>query len=374
MQLSRIELKNFRNYEDTAVDFDDKKNFITGDNAQGKTNLLEAIYYLSRAKTFRRSNDSQLIRFGCDFFLIKGTVQNKKGQLNIAFYYNEVQGNKILQVNGEKRERLNSIADQLQTVLYSPDDLWLIKGGPAYRRRYFNDIISKISSRYTYDLVRYEKTLQQRNNILKKLRETGTNSNSKQLELWTVPLVQYGSRILRKRVEVLEQLKPLIRLISRRITGEKDEVSIKYYSSITGTLWDKVEKEKIEEIFTEKLAKVEKEEIKKGFSVVGPHRDDVYLLVNGRDLKVYGSQGQYRTAILALKLAEVEFLKGQLGEYPLLLLDDVFSELDQRRRSFLIEEIMGNLQIFITGTDLSKAELKGCSGKWFQVTRIGQIA
>ena len=356
MYLEKLCLSNYRNYTSLINDFSAQINVLKGANAQGKTNILEAIYYLAIGRAYRSIREDQLIKWGHNRFLIRGQVRNKAGQINLEVnFQNQQQAGvfplpkvkKEIKVNGIKIRRMTDFLGNLTAVLFAPENLNIIKGAPMERRKLLDNDISQVSPGYYLKLQQYNQILKQRNHLLRKIAES--RRGLEDLEIWDLQLKNVGESIIQKRLKVLEKLTPLTRLMQRKITGGKESLEFKYFFN---RKWEVKNGYDISDLFTQEIKRVRKEELIRGQTLWGPHRDDFLLTVNGINLKLYGSQGQNRTAVLAIKLAELEFFKGESGEYPLLLLDDVLSELDQERREHLLNIIQGKvIQCFITTTE-----------------------
>lgn len=342
--IKEITLQNFRNYNTLKTQFSPKINIFIGDNAQGKTNLLEAIYFLATGKSHRAFVDKELIRWESSWFFIKGQFQKNERDRSIEIYYDG--SRKQIKVN-KRKIKIGELVGQINVVMFSPEDLQLVKGSPGGRRRFIDLEISQIDGQYYYSLLQYQKILQQRNNLLKEI--AFDKSKVSLLPIWNMQLVETGTKIIEKRLEALRKLNILASLMERKITSGIENLNLTYMHSLTPLNNDL--NMNIKEVFEMELKKKEKEEIQRKLTLCGPHRDDFLFSVNGIDLRKYGSQGQQRTAILALKLAELEYMKSETGEYPLLLLDDVMSELDSSRQQHLVETIKHRVQTFITATD-----------------------
>lgn len=346
MLIKNIQLKNFRNLQiPTQLDWSSNVNILVGNNAQGKSNLLEAIYFLSTGKSFRTGNDAELIHWNKSRAYLKATLYNKHHQFQLESNLFK-QSHKEFLLNQNKVSKIQEATKYFTTVLFAPEDLSLVKGGPAERRKFLNNEISQVSVRYADQLKKYRKILAHRNNNLK------NNIFGSQQEVWNEQLIKTGSYIIKRRLETVEKLKPLSRLLSRKITAGRENLEIQYLSTV-GTLDKSCSIQDIEVMFAEALQRTRNEEKLKRITLVGPHRDDLLIKVNGLNIRSFGSQGQQRTASLALKLAEIEFIKSETGEYPVLLLDDVFSELDNSRKKYLVNTVMDKIQTFITSTELS---------------------
>lgn len=348
MFLEQLSLYQFRNYCQLRQDFSSQVNIIIGPNAQGKTNLIEAIYYLAVFKTYRPAQDTQLIQTNKQAFAVSGSVQSKTGPCRIEVVYRSADGRpKEIKINGLKSQKISELFGNLTVVMFAPEDLSIIKGTPADRRKLLDNDISQACPSYYSKLQRYGRILIQRNHLLKKLSAQG--KTTPELTVWNEQLLAASEEIIRKRIEVLEKLGPLTRLMQRRMTEGKENLEIMYLLNRKKEIR---KDDDIRGLLEEDIKERQAEEILRGMTLWGPHRDDLLFTLNGHDLKYYGSQGQHRTAVLSVKLAELEFFKAETGEYPVLLLDDVMSELDQARREQLVGAIQEkDIQCFITTTE-----------------------
>lgn len=346
MRVDEITLRHFRNYTAASIPFSPAVNLLVGENAQGKTNILEAIYLSALGTSHRGTDDRDMVAW-----------QEESGAVEVRFVSHGIEG--ILQValfkNRRRQIRLNGqpaklrdIIGTLNVVLFSPEDLWLIKGAPAIRRRFLDNEISQANPSYYRQLLRYQHILLQRNNLLKDIRERRAQSDY--LDVWDEQLAVLAAAVTAKRIDALKKLNMLANLMHRKITDGKEILALSYSVQKSDMAIPISEKEQAV-WFLARLNEMRQQDIARGSTGVGPHRDDLILSVNGQDLKVYGSQGQQRTGALALKLAELEFIKSETGEYPVLLLDDVMSELDASRREHLLAFIKNRIQTFITATD-----------------------
>jgi DNA replication and repair protein RecF len=346
MRVHAITLLNYRNYKNINLEFSKNINIFTGDNAQGKTNLLEAIYLCSVGRSHRTFDERELIMWDKDIALA-----------DIIFFRRDVENSlKIKLINNQNKEiilnsaNINSkeLVGSLTAVMFSPEDLLMIKGAPVLRRRFLDNEISQASRTYYRQLLNYNRILNQRNNLLKKIREK--KADKSMLETWNVQLIKSAVYIVLKRHEVIKKLTMIANLCHRKITSSKENLSIVYYlNEFEGKFIDDFDA--LSDWYHEKFKKNEDDDIFKGSTSIGPHRDDIIFLINGKNLKNFGSQGQQRTGVLALKLAELEFIKSETGEYPILLLDDIMSELDESRRNELLLFIKEKIQTFIATTD-----------------------
>ncbi|MCI1904179.1 MAG: DNA replication/repair protein RecF [Enterococcaceae bacterium] len=348
MRLNQLTLQNFRNYSELQLEFSPGLNLFLGPNAQGKTNLLEAINVLAMTKSHRTSQERSLIQWGKDFARVTGEVQkeNQKYQLEVLL---TKKGRKV-KVNHLEQRRLSDYIGHLNVILFSPEDLSLIKGGPANRRRFLDMEIGQTDVRYLYESVQYQKILRQRNHFLKQA-QAGKRADLLFLDVLSEQLAVAGAVMVVRRLAFLQQLGTLAEQIHTKVTGQKEELAFAYQSSL-GTALTGADQEAIKGMLLTQLKEKTPAELIRGTTLAGPHRDDFLFLINGQNVQTYGSQGQQRTAILSIKLAEIEWIKEQVGEYPILLLDDVMSELDHARQFQLLETIEGKVQTFLTTTEL----------------------
>lgn len=366
MKVEELVLRNFRNYQEAKINFSPMLNLLVGENAQGKTNVLEAIYCAALGTSHRTAEDSDMVNW-----------QEQSAAIELKFVSHEVEG--LLQIhlfaNRRRQMRLNSqpaklrdIIGTLNAVLFSPEDLWLIKGAPAVRRRFLDNEISQANRPYYNKLLRYQHSLLQRNNLLKNIRDCRAAAD--QLAVWDEQIAALAASVTAKRLEALKKLNMLANLMHRKLTSGREMLAIFYSLQKTEAQLPQTVAE-LNAWYQARLAENRQYDIARGSTSVGPHRDDLIFEVNGQDLRAYGSQGQQRTGALALKLAELEFIKSETGEYPILLLDDVMSELDSLRREQLFAFIKNKIQTFITATDATTFP-SGFSGQRFTV-RQGTI-
>ena len=355
MHIYTLHLRNYRNYCDLELKFDPNINVFLGQNAQGKTNIIEAVYYASLGRSHRTHTDTDLIRWEQPAALVQLGFTRLGVENKLEFQFSRSKRRRILLNDHPIRPK--DLVGSLNTVLFSPEDLFLIKGAPAQRRRFLDGEISQASPAYYHELAKYTKIITQRNNLLKKIRERKAGMDM--LELWDVQLVESAVKITLKRLEAVRKLNMLANLMQRRISGNLENLSISY--DIHGSQGNDVTND-LRSWYNKELASHREIDIIRGSTGRGPHLDDIILTVNGINLRSFGSQGQQRTGVLSLKLAELEFLRSETGEYPVLLLDDVMSELDASRRSQLMDFIFRErIQTMITATD----------GAYFPQERIG---
>lgn len=339
MHLRTLSLTNFRNYRTLSFSCDERSNLFLGANGQGKTNLLEAIYYLCIARSCRDALDKELIIFGEDFFQVKGDGVSSIGRdVELEIRYARYTGKRVL-INQQPQRNVSDLFGSMAAVVMSPDDRQLIQGNPGCRRRFLDIAIAQTSAVYLSTLQNYRRVVRQRNEALR-YHQAGVQKLPA-LDIWDTQLIHFGSRIIRKRQEVIAQLNAEARGLHYAISDAREELMMTYAPSFS---YDK----DVEKAFQMALAHAAREERARGSTVVGPHRDDITLSIDGVTLSTYGSQGQHKTAATAMKLAEARYLWKQLETPPLLLLDDIFAELDATRTARLIELLPAFGQVFIT--------------------------
>lgn len=345
MQINNLKLRNFRNYNSLNIEFKEAFNIIYGNNAQGKTNIIEAIFLCASGRSHRTSKDNELLKYGLDSFVIKLLLDKKNIKEEIEITYNS-EVRKRIRINEIPVKKIGDLMGHLNAVIFSPEDLLLIKQGPAERRRFADITLSQLRPSYFYDLQQYAKILYQRNTLLKSI--TFKKELEDTLDVWDRHLVKTGTRIMKARSNFVIKLDTLAKLRHYKLTNNEENLSLKYNPSFEYNIGS--HDMDMEDNFTKVLARNRGREIQKGTTIIGPHRDDIDIILNGESTKIYGSQGQQRTSVLSMKLAEIDLMKEESGDYPVLLLDDVLSELDDRRKEYLLESING-VQTFITCTD-----------------------
>lgn len=340
MKIKRIEIQNFRNYENLDLDIGEGINVFLGKNAQGKTNLLETIYFCGIGKSFRQVKDKEVINWKKDSAKIKLEIEKKFRKSQIELIFNK-EIKKIIKIDGISIKRTGEILGELPIVFFSPDELRLIKDSPEERRRFMNIDISQTNKRYFYLLGRYEKILANRNKLLKTTKEFEVLRNM--IDIWDRSLVEIAEKISKEREKFIKEIAPFAEMAHSYISNGKEKLEIRYKGYDPG-------KNDFKESMLKTLQKNLEKDYKLGYTTIGPHRDDLDIYLNDIEVKNFGSQGQQRTVALSLKLAELEIIKERTGEYPILLLDDVFSELDVERRNRLLK-FTRRTQTFITCTD-----------------------
>ncbi len=354
MKIQQLEIKNFRNYKNLRVMFDDKVNVFIGKNAQGKTNLLESIFYCCIGKSFKNCKDKELVNWNEEQASIKITTQKKYRDVKVEVFLNK-KTKKIIKINSIPIKKIGELIGEVNVVFFSPNELKLVKDSPEERRKFMDIDISQHNKRYFYQLSRYEKILANRNKLFK--ISNSMEALKETIDIWDRALVTSAKIIAFERKKFIEEILPYAKASHLFISGGKEELKLEYKSGC-GVELD----EKFEENFSKLLKKNLEKDFRVGYTTVGTHRDDIDIFLNGIEVKNFGSQGQQRTVALTLKLAELENMKEKCGEYPILMLDDVFSELDTERQARLLK-FVGRTQTFITCTDERKI-----NGKLFHIS------
>lgn len=338
MIVTKLELSNYRNYNSLKLELNSKVNILYGDNAQGKTNVLESMYICSTTKSHRGNKDTELINLSSNEGHIKlhFIKNNRENRIDIHLRKNKSKG---IAINGIPIKKASELFGVFNVILFSPEDLNIIKNGPSERRKFVDMELCQLDKIYVYNLMNYNKVLNQRNQLLKDiyfrpdLKET--------LDVWDMQLAEYGSKVIKRREEFIKEINEIIKPIHGELTGNKEEINIIYSKNCD------------EDILYNILTENRERDIKLKSTSIGPHRDDILFFNNGLNVKVYGSQGQKRTAALALKLAEIELVKRLINDTPVLLLDDVLSELDSNRQNHLLKRL-DNIQTIVTCTGLDE--------------------
>lgn len=340
--ISKIKLKNYRNYDNLELTLNSNLNIIIGDNAQGKTNILESIYVLALTKSFLTTSDKNLVKFNNEFCSIESTLDNlKKVKIVIT------DKTKKIIVNNKEVKKYSDYISTLKVIIFSPDNLKIVKDGPSARRKFLNTEISQLSNKYLCLLNRYNMLLKQRNDYLKK-NQVNNNCNFIYLSSINELLSDIAVEICYMRKDFIDDINKYISAIYREITND-DNMTVKYLPNID----IKDTKEETKNVYLDKLNQSFEKELKYGMTLYGIHRDDFIFCLNDLNLSLYGSQGQMKTAILSLKLAEIDVFQQLSVEKPILLLDDIFSELDLSKRNNLIKYLTNDIQIIMTTTDIN---------------------
>ena len=338
MFIKRLQMLNYRNYNVLDISLGPHVNVFMGDNAQGKTNILEGIYYCAFARSHRTSKDRELINWNSNNALLSITVGRERldKRIDISILKD---GKKAIQVNKIKIKKIGELFGNFNVVMFSPEDLKIIKDSPGVRRKFIDMELCQLNPKYYYNLVQYNKVLNERNSILR-----NRNINKDILDVYDMQLVEFGYNIIIDRLEYIQKLNKYSAKIHSDITSGKEKIEFKYISTIKDL-------ENIKENFYSLLEKNRSRDCERWITSIGPHRDDFTVLINDIDTKSYGSQGQQRTAVLTIKFSSLKIIKELTGEHPVLLLDDVLSELDFSRKRYILSTI-GDIQTIITCTGI----------------------
>ena len=370
MYIKRIELQDFRNYAKLEASFSEKVNIFIGNNAQGKTNLLEGVYMNAMARSFKTSKDKELIRFGREFCRVRITSFYDDDDHVTEIVINK-DGRKGVKLDGVRINRTSELLDRIFIIVFSPEEMKIVKDDPQKRRRSIDRELCQVKPGYFSDLSNYKKVLKQRNTYL---RESVIEPSI--LDIWDRELARYGAHIIVRRRQFIERIDKISREIHGRISGGRENLGLRYETSFDIPEEDGEKKESylshVEQAFYDMLVKRRKEDMENRSTGRGPHRDDLKISADDIDLRKFGSQGQQRTAALSLKLSEIRLIEEEMGEKPILLLDDVLSELDNDRQTYLINSLGGN-QLFITTADISGKVAKNLpEGKIFKI-KAGEV-
>lgn len=345
LYIDSLKIKNFRNYKENEIHFSKNYNIIFGENAQGKTNIIEAIFLCASGRSHRTSKDSELLNINSNNYYIRLNANKAQENSDIEIVY-EKDKRKIIKINEIPIKKIGNLMGNLLAVIFSPEDLSVINEGPSQRRRFIDITISQIKPSYFYDLQLYNKILLQRNSLLKEL--INNRSLIDTLEVWDEKICEVGSRIIKTRHEFINRLSEITKKNHSLLSDNYEKMDIIYVSSVDTDNYTDIDI--IKSNMMRDFKKLRNIELKRCTTLKGPHRDDYKICINDLDVKSFGSQGQKRTVILSMKLSEVQIIKEETGEYPILLLDDVMSELDLKRREILFDNIK-HIQTFITCTE-----------------------
>ncbi|MFP3155602.1 DNA replication/repair protein RecF [Lachnospiraceae bacterium ZAX-1] len=352
MIIKSVELSNYRNYDTLHISFDEGTNILYGNNAQGKTNILESIYVSGTTKSHKGSKDKEMIRFEQDESHIRTIVEKNKLEYQIDMHMKKNKS-KGIAINKVPIKKASDLFGILNIVFFSPEDLNIIKNGPVQRRRFLDLELCQLDKIYLYNLTKYNKILNQRNKLLKDIMFHPYLIDT--LCIWDTQLVEYGKKIILDRYKFIKEIADIVYDIHNKISGEKEKLYLKYEPHV------------MVDVFEDTLLSARKKDLKLGQTTIGPHRDDLSFYIHDVDIRKYGSQGQQRTSALALKLSEIELVKKSIKEKPILLLDDVLSELDSNRQNFLLDSIH-DIQTIITCTGLD-----GFVKNRFQIDKIFEV-
>ena len=347
MQITSLQLQNFRNHEDTTVEWAPHMNVITGQNGSGKTNLIDAIHYLCMSRSFVSSSDRYVVNHDSSFFMIKGHFEgNIRSSFDVGCSYSRGEGKKIF-VNESPLDRLSDLIGMVPVVVLSPGDRKLTREGPSERRSFIDSFISQISPAYLQDLLDFRKARKQRNKLLQEFRGS-RDVLVAYLEPWNVQLVEYGARIVAKRTEVLNKFQDYLADEYEVISGMRHEPHLKYQTFCEPSEDEEVIRERYEAVLEEELD----HEIERELTLIGPHRDEIVFYLDDFELRNFGSQGQHRLFALALKLAQLLYFSEELDDLPIFLLDDVFGDLDAQRTDVLLNALVDHAgQTFVTAAN-----------------------
>ena len=338
MYVESLNINNYRNYDELFITFDKNTNILYGDNAQGKTNILESIYMAATTKSHRGSKDREIIKIGEEESHIRLCIKKSDISHRIDMHLRKNK-NKGVAIDGLPIRRTTELFGLLNVIFFSPEDLSIIKNGPSERRRFLDLELCQLSRLYYQNLSSYSKILNQRNNLLKQI--VYNKSLMDTLDVWNIQLVDYGKKVIKERQNFIMMLNNLIGEIHSKLTSGKEKLEIIYDKNVSEDEFEKVLADKVHV------------DLNYMSTQTGPHRDDIMFMINGIDARRFGSQGQQRTAALSLKLSEIELVKEELNDTPILLLDDVLSELDKHRQNYLLDSI-DNIQTIITCTGLDE--------------------
>lgn len=339
MKINRLSLRNFRNYQSQVINFDDGLNILVGANAQGKTNVLEAIFFAVIGKSFKVNKEKETIRWGEESAQIVAEFSRAYRDVKIELYFNKL-SKRAVKIDGVSIKKIGELLGNINAVFFSPQELKLVKDSPDERRRFMNIDISQTNKRYFYALNRYEKVLANRNKLLKTSKDIAVLKDT--IDIWDKALVELAEKIWIERKDFIEKLAPYAQKAHDYISGGKELLEIKYAGFDC--------KGDFKQEMLKSLQKNLEKDFRLGYTSVGVHRDDIDIFLDGVEVKSFGSQGQQRTAALSIKLAELEIIKERTGEYPILLLDDVFSELDKTRQARLLK-FTSRTQTILTCTE-----------------------
>jgi len=363
MILTSLEITDFRNYEQTQIDFATQKNFLFGNNAQGKSNLLEAIYLSCLSKSFRTAHEKEAIAFTKQNFILKAEFNFDDGNKSKVTLLCTSSKGKEISINRKRINKISEIIGKFPVVLSSPEEYNLTTGPPPERRKFIDILLSQISKRYIHFLIEYFRILKQKNAILLNWKLTG-KKNQIELEPWNERLVEVGTKIIEFRNQLSKQLSANLASIYSKLVLNNEQLEFEYRPNILFN-----EQGEIERCFTEKLKLVSNKESQRGSSLAGPHRDDFAFKINEHELKKFGSRGQHKTVLIALAAAQYDLIKERTKETPILLIDDLYSELDEVREKNILDLLDGFGQVFISATEIHNKDSQKENSKYFFVKK-----
>lgn len=370
MYLKNLRLRNFRNYHDQKLDFTAAKTILVGNNAQGKSNLLEAVELLATLRSHRLGRDRDFIQEGEDTAQIHATLERQAGTHDLTLTLRR-NGRRTVAINGESMRRQMDFLGMLNAVQFSSLDLDLVRGGPEHRRNWLDTLLIQLEPIYAHILQQYNQVLRQRNAFLKQNQDASLKSQQSALAIWDAQLVTTGTRVIRRRDRAIQRLAPIAAAWHGSISGSTEVLQINYLPSVPLA---ENQPEDIQKAFLAKINQRSVAELSRGTTLVGPHRDEVELIINQTPARQYGSQGQQRTLVLALKLAELQLIEEVVQESPLLLLDDVLAELDPSRQNQLLDAIQDRFQTLITTTHLSSFDAQWLNSSQILFVKSGEIS
>lgn len=369
MKIKELALTNYRNYQELSLTFGDGLTIITGENAQGKTNLLEAIFLLSLAKSHRTNHDQELIQWEEELATLQATITTEHFEFPLELILNKK--GKIAKLNHIEQSKLSHFIGKFNVILFAPEDLQLIKGSPSLRRKFIDSELGQSHPVYLQELLSYQRILKQRNAYLKQYGRT-SQFDDIYFEILTEQLVEKATLVIKYRVKFIEELERIAEPIHRDLSNQREQLKIIYQSSSS-----KLEYTDLKDIEAQLLALFKQalnREKEQGITVYGPHRDDIIFYINDKKAQFFGSQGQQRTIVLSIKLAELELFHNMTGEYPVLLLDDVLSELDDNRQMILMSHIEDKVQTFLTTASIEGIKLHELKNADILYVEKGQIS
>lgn len=369
MRITQLELLDYRNYASASLSFNKDLIVFLGENAQGKTNVLESLYVLAMTRSHRSQHEKELIRWGQSFARIRGILAKKNYTTELEIVISN-KGRRTKR-NHIEQAKLSDYIGELNVVLFAPEDLYLIKGSPQNRRKFIDMELGQVNPSYLYHLSVYQNVLKQRNRYLKENGRQQKKLDETYLEVLTEQLAAAGAHVIHERLMFIQKLEQWAQEIHDAITNHREKLTMQYQPSFV--LEEAQTVAEIEALFLEALSRQRSRELMLQTTSLGPHRDDVIFFIDGQNVQTYGSQGQQRTTALSVKLAEVELIHEQIGEYPILLLDDVMSELDDERQVHLLAAIEGKVQTFVTTTTLNHLTNKLLSHPEIYLVKDGQV-
>ena len=366
MILTSLELTDFRNYPDASVEFGERKNFLIGNNAQGKTNILEAIYLLCLSRSFRTSFEKEAVRFSQTNYTIKGIFKLDNGNIqNVIFHYSQEKGKQIT-INRKRLNRASELIGNFPVVLSSPDEYVITTGPPPGRRKFVDILLSQIYRKYFSYLQDYHRIIQQRNKILLNWKLSGVKTFSI-IDTWDQRLVEVGSKIIEYRRHFAISFSEISSKIYSELVVDSEELTFEYRPNVT---FD--ESKNIQIDFLNRLKQMRSQEIQRGTSLIGPHRDEFVFNINGQELRKYGSRGQHKTVLVSLAIAQFNIIKEKVQEVPIILIDDLYSEIDGERKNKIIEILNKMGQVFITSTSMHENNMLNKDDRYHLINE-GQI-